>query len=58
MRSFTQKMNRLATTVVRGTSNPRSSTGGAPRKSWAYRTKHDIPSACRTIPVEQYLAAR
>lgn len=58
MRSFTQKMNKLAATLVRGASKPRSSTGGAPRKGWAYRAKNDIPSVCRSIPVEQYLAAR
>lgn len=58
MRSFTQKMNRLATTTVRGASNPRSSTGGVPRKSWAYRSKHDVPSVVFTIPVDHYLATR
>lgn len=58
MRSFTQKMQKLAACPVRGASKPKSSTGGAPRKGWAYKAKHDIPSACFTIPVEVYLATR
>lgn len=58
MKSFTQKMNKLATAAVRGKSNPRSSTGGVQRKGWAFNARHNIPSACRSIPVEQYLATR
>ena len=58
MRSSTQKMNVLASPVVRGESKPRHATGGAPRKGWAFRDRNNKPSAVRTIPVEQYLATR
>ena len=60
MRSFTQKMNVIASSVVRGEAKPRHATGGAPRKGWAFRTRNNNnkPSAVRSIPVEQYLATR
>lgn len=58
MRSFTQKMNVIASSVVRGESKPRHSTGGAHRKGWAFRDRNNKPSAVRVIPVEQYLATR
>ena len=58
MRSFTQKMNVIASSVVRGESKPRHATGGAPRKGWAFRDRNNRSSAVRSIPVEQYLAAR
>ena len=58
MRSFTQKMNVIASSVVRGESKPRHATGGVPRKGWAFRTRNNKPSAVRSIPVEQHLATR
>ena len=58
MRSFTQKMNVIASSVVRGDAKPRHATGGAPRKGWAFRDRNNKPSAVRSLPVEQYLAAR
>ena len=58
MRSFTQKMNVIASAVVRGESKPRHATGGAPRQGWAFRTRNNTPSAVRSIPVDQYLATR
>lgn len=58
MRSFTQKMNVIASSVVRGESKPRHATGGAPRKGWAFRDRNNKPSAVRLIPVDQYLATR
>lgn len=57
MHSFTQKMAKLAKNPVRGKTAPRSRSGGAQRRSWAHKPKNDTPSVCRSIPVDQYLAA-
>ena len=58
MRSFTQKMNVIASSVVRGEAKPRHATGGAAQKGWAFRDRNNRPSAVRSIPVEQHLATR
>jgi hypothetical protein len=56
MHSFTQKMNKLSTSPVRGKSKPRSGTGGAPRRGWAFNKKHNVPSMVRDV-TKEYLAA-
>lgn len=51
MKSATQILVKAAATRGRGINRPKSSTGGAKRRNWAYNPKHAAPSRVHTVPV-------